>query len=149
MFVFQCFQLLFGQKKHRGLPTFVIKDGFQKKIELASNYRSIIAATFSHFFLLNIGGSETFEKKQDYFYTEIRKQNETHFRKTVYLTIYRDKLLESSMKATQGLSVSSWCKHFNIKFFKEEGKVLKVHDLFYASNSNIIFIYLNNTILIY
>lgn len=45
-------------------PIFIIDDGTQPKIEMASKDRNIIAATFTHFLLKNIGGSETFKDKQ-------------------------------------------------------------------------------------
>lgn len=45
-------------------PIFLIDDGTQPKIEMASKDRNIIAATFTHFLLKNIGGSETFKDKQ-------------------------------------------------------------------------------------
>lgn len=51
---------------------FIIDDGCQPKIELASKERNVIAATFTHFLLKNIGGSETFKDKQDFFYHEVR-----------------------------------------------------------------------------
>lgn len=50
---------------------FIIDDGSQPKIELASKDRNVIAATFTHFLLKNIGGSETFKDKQDFFYHEV------------------------------------------------------------------------------
>lgn len=52
-------------------PVFIIDDGSQPKIELASKDRNVIAATFTHFLLKNIGGSETFKDKQDFFYYEV------------------------------------------------------------------------------
>lgn len=50
---------------------FIIDDGSQPKIELSSKDRNVIAATFTHFLLKNIGGSETFKDKQDFFYHEV------------------------------------------------------------------------------
>lgn len=52
-------------------PVFIIDDGSQPKIELSSKDRNVIAATFTHFLLKNIGGSETFKDKQDFFYHEV------------------------------------------------------------------------------
>lgn len=51
---------------------FIIDDGSQPKIELSSKDRNVIAATFTHFLLKNIGGSETFKDKQDFFYHEVK-----------------------------------------------------------------------------
>lgn len=58
-------------------PVFIIDDGSQPKIELASKDRDIIAATFTHFLLKNIGGSETFKDKQDFFYHEVNRSART------------------------------------------------------------------------
>lgn len=52
-------------------PVFIIDDGSQPKIELSSKDRNVITATFTHFLLKNIGGSETFKDKQDFFYHEV------------------------------------------------------------------------------
>ena len=52
-------------------PVFIMDDGSQPKIELASRDRNLIASTFTHFLIKNIGGSETFKDKQDFFYHEV------------------------------------------------------------------------------
>lgn len=54
-----------------GPAVFIIDDFSQPKIELLSKDRNVIAATFTHFLLKNIGGSETFKDKQDFFYHEV------------------------------------------------------------------------------
>lgn len=92
-------------------------------MELASRDRNMIAATFTHFLLKNIGGSETFADKQDFFYRQVRLYHLKHEHSSKTLTIHRDRLLESSMKATKYFSVSDWCKRFDIKFNGENGKV--------------------------
>lgn len=81
----------------------------------------MIAATFTHFLLKNIGGSETFADKQDFFYRQVQMYHLKHEHSGKSLTIYRDRLLESSMKATKSFSVSDWCKRFDIKFIGENG----------------------------
>ncbi|XP_071486996.1 apoptosis-resistant E3 ubiquitin protein ligase 1-like [Diadema antillarum] len=102
-------------------PMFTIDDGGQPPILLAAKQRDIIAATFSKFLLMNIGGSEIFQDKQRCFYQEVMK---LHNRKTsvISLNIDRHSLLESSMKATKNLSTSEWCKKFEIHFVNEEGQ---------------------------
>ncbi|KAK9755013.1 hypothetical protein QE152_g802 [Popillia japonica] len=79
--------------------SFVIDDGCQPKIELVSKERDVIAATFAQFLLKNMGGSETFKYKQDFFYQEIRKYHQKHYHKILSMKVNREKLLESSMKA--------------------------------------------------
>lgn len=102
-------------------PVFVIDDGAQPKIELASKDRNIIAATFTHFLLKNIGGSETFKDKQDFFYHEVRKFHASYYHEKMALKVHREKILESSMKATKGFSVSDWCGNFEVTFQGEQG----------------------------
>ncbi|XP_043473097.1 apoptosis-resistant E3 ubiquitin protein ligase 1 isoform X1 [Leptopilina heterotoma] len=101
--------------------SFTIDDGCQPPVELISHYRDIIAATFTLFLLKNIGGSETFADKQDFFYHEVRKHHQKHYHEKLSMKIQREKLLESSMKATKGFSVSDWCRNFEITFQGEQG----------------------------
>ncbi|XP_063699374.1 apoptosis-resistant E3 ubiquitin protein ligase 1 isoform X1 [Culicoides brevitarsis] len=100
---------------------FIVDDGAQPKIELASKERNIIAATFTHFLLKNIGGSETFKDKQDFFYHEVRKFHAHYYHEKLAVKVSRDKILESSMKATKGFSVSDWCGNFEVTFQGEQG----------------------------
>ncbi|XP_068151337.1 apoptosis-resistant E3 ubiquitin protein ligase 1 isoform X2 [Drosophila tropicalis] len=102
-------------------PVFIIDDGAQPRIELASKDRNIIAATFTHFLLKNIGGSETFKDKQDFFYHEVRKFHSSYYHEKMTLKVQRDKILESSMKAAKGFSVSDWCGNFEVTFQGEQG----------------------------
>lgn len=83
----------------------MIDDGSQPKIELSSKDRNLIAATFTHFLIKNIGGSETFKDKQDFFYHEVRKFHGSNcFHEKISLKVQREKILESSMKATKNFS---------------------------------------------
>ncbi|KAJ6649770.1 Apoptosis-resistant E3 ubiquitin protein ligase 1, partial [Pseudolycoriella hygida] len=100
---------------------FIIDDGSQPKIELSSKDRNVIAATFTHFLLKNIGGSETFKDKQDFFYHEVRKFHSNYYHEKLSLKVNREKILESSMKATKGFSVSDWCGNFEVTFQGEQG----------------------------
>lgn len=102
-------------------PAFYIEDGAQPPIELASKDRNVIAATFTHFLLKNIGGSETFQDKQDFFYHEVRKFHANYYHEKLSLKVHRDRILESSMKATRGFSVSDWCGNFEVTFHGEQG----------------------------
>ncbi|GFR29011.1 apoptosis-resistant E3 ubiquitin protein ligase 1 [Trichonephila clavata] len=105
----------------QGDPILVIDDGCQQEVELISVDRNIIAATFTQFLLKNIGGSETFKDKQDFFQHEVRKYHQKHFHDKIFLKIVRETLLETSFKETKNFSVSDWCKNFEITFVGEEG----------------------------
>lgn len=100
---------------------FSIEDGCQPKLELVSKERNVIAATFAQFLLKNMGGSETFKDKQDFFYHEVRKFHQKHYHEKISMKVNREKLLESSIKATKNFSVSDWCRNFEISFHGEEG----------------------------
>ncbi|CAH1174172.1 unnamed protein product [Phaedon cochleariae] len=100
---------------------FTIDDGCQPKIELVSRDRNVIAATFAQFLLKNMGGSETFKDKQDFFYHEVRKYHQKHYHEKLSMKVNREKLLESSMKATKHFSVSDWCRNFEVNFQGEQG----------------------------
>ncbi|XP_063222883.1 apoptosis-resistant E3 ubiquitin protein ligase 1 isoform X3 [Bacillus rossius redtenbacheri] len=102
-------------------PSFIVDDGCQPKVELIAKDRNVIAATFTHFLLKNIGGSETFKDKQDFFYHEVRKFHQRHYHEKLPMKISREKLLESSLKATKGFSVTDWCRNFEITFQGEQG----------------------------
>ncbi|XP_014226475.1 apoptosis-resistant E3 ubiquitin protein ligase 1 isoform X1 [Trichogramma pretiosum] len=107
--------------QHEGYDSFTIDDGCQPPVELISHYRDIIAATFTLFLLKNIGGSETFADKQDFFYHEVRKHHQKHYHEKLSMKVQRDRLLETSMKATKGFSISDWCRNFEITFQGEQG----------------------------
>lgn len=100
---------------------FTIDDACQPNIELVSRERNVIAATFAQFLLKNMGGSETFKDKQDFFYHEVRKYHQKHYHEKLSMKVNREKLLESSMKATKNFSVSDWCRNFEITFQGEQG----------------------------
>ncbi|XP_033125820.1 apoptosis-resistant E3 ubiquitin protein ligase 1-like isoform X2 [Anneissia japonica] len=102
-------------------PEFTIDDGGQDPVTLASESRDILAATYAKFLLKNIGGSETFKTKQEYFYQEVADKHKKSHRTIINLKIDRYSLLESSMKATKSFTTSDWCKKFEIKFLGEEG----------------------------
>lgn len=70
-----------------------------------------------------MGGSETFKDKQDFFYHEVRKYHQKHYHEKMSMKVNRDKLLESSMKATKNFSVSDWCRNFEITFQGEQGNL--------------------------
>ncbi|XP_033327204.1 apoptosis-resistant E3 ubiquitin protein ligase 1 isoform X3 [Megalopta genalis] len=110
-----------SSSQYDGYDSFSIDDGCQPPVELISLYRDIIAATFTLFLLKNIGGSETFADKQDFFYHEVRKHHQKHYHEKLSMKVQRDKLLESSMKVTKGFSVSDWCRNFEITFQGEQG----------------------------
>ncbi|XP_077537713.1 apoptosis-resistant E3 ubiquitin protein ligase 1 isoform X1 [Haemaphysalis longicornis] len=110
-----------GSNNHDGEPVLVIDDGCQSQVEMICEERDVIAATFTQFLLKNIGGSETFKDKLEFFHYEVRKLHQKHYHDKLQLKVSRDKILESSMKATKNLSTSDWCKSFEITFMGEQG----------------------------
>ncbi|XP_035684601.1 apoptosis-resistant E3 ubiquitin protein ligase 1-like isoform X1 [Branchiostoma floridae] len=112
-----------GLRNSHELPSFTVDDGCQPPVHLACKDRNVLAATFSQFLLKNIGGSETFSDKQDFFYREVRK---SHSKKATWSTnisvkVNRRDLLDSSMKSTKHFSSSDWGKTFVVSFYGEEG----------------------------
>lgn len=110
-----------GSNNHEGEPVLVVDDGCQPQIEMVCEERDVIAATFTQFLLKNIGGSETFKDKLEFFHYEVRKLHQKHYHDKLQLKVSRDKILESSMKATKNFSTSDWCKSFEITFMGEQG----------------------------
>uniref|UniRef100_A0AAQ4NWB8 HECT-type E3 ubiquitin transferase n=1 Tax=Gasterosteus aculeatus aculeatus TaxID=481459 RepID=A0AAQ4NWB8_GASAC len=104
---------------HRYL-TLVVDDGIQPPVELSCKDRNIMAATFIRFLHKNIGGSETFQDKVNFFQRELRHIHSKRPRTKTCLKITRHTILDSSMKATKNFSVSDWSKNFEIAFQDEE-----------------------------
>lgn len=92
--IINVFQFHFNNSSNE-YETFSIDDGCQPPVELFSHSRDVIAATFTLFLLKNIGGSETFADKQDFFYHEVRKHHQKHYHEKLTLKVQREKLLES------------------------------------------------------
>ena len=101
----------------------IIDDGCQAPIELISSERNIIVAVFTHFLLNKIGGSETFQDKQEFFYLEVRRyhQKTHHIPDRIHIKVDREILLESSFRAMKSFGVSDWCRRFEIQFLNENG----------------------------
>ncbi|CAH0777685.1 unnamed protein product [Bemisia tabaci] len=110
-----------NESNQTSLPVFSIDDGCQPEVELMSKDRNVIAASFTYFLLKNIGGSETFKDKQEFFYHEVRRYHHKHYHEKLLMKVNRHKLLESSIKATKGFSVADWCRNFEIDFQGEQG----------------------------
>ncbi|KAI2654686.1 Apoptosis-resistant E3 ubiquitin protein ligase 1 [Labeo rohita] len=100
--------------------TLVVDDGIQPPVELSCKDRNIMAATFIRFLHKNIGGSETFQDKVNFFQRELRHIHSKRPRTKTCLKISRHSLLESSLKATRNFSVSDWGKNFEVVFQDEE-----------------------------
>lgn len=99
----------------------VIDDGSQTPVELAMPKRNILVAIFTYFLLNRIGGSETFGDKREFFYSEVRRYHHknNYIPGRIHLKIYRDSLLESSIRALK--SNTDWCKKIEIEFVGENG----------------------------
>ncbi|XP_061598842.1 apoptosis-resistant E3 ubiquitin protein ligase 1 isoform X2 [Cololabis saira] len=100
--------------------TLVVDDGIQPPVELSCKDRNIMAATFIRFLHKNIGGSETFQDKVNFFQRELRHINSKRPRTKTCLKISRHAILDSSLKATRNFSVSDWSKNFEVIFQDEE-----------------------------
>uniref|UniRef100_A0A4X2LFU4 HECT-type E3 ubiquitin transferase n=1 Tax=Vombatus ursinus TaxID=29139 RepID=A0A4X2LFU4_VOMUR len=102
------------------LLTLVVDDGIQPPVELSCKERNILAATFIRSLHKNIGGSETFQDKVNFFQRELRQVHMKRPHSKVTLKISRHTLLESSLKATRNFSISDWSKNFEVVFQDEE-----------------------------
>ncbi|KAJ7344998.1 hypothetical protein JRQ81_000948 [Phrynocephalus forsythii] len=102
------------------LLTLVVDDGIQPPVELSCKERNILAATFIRSLHKNIGGSETFQDKVNFFHRELRQVHMKRPHSRVTLKVSRHNLLESSLKATRNFSVSDWSKNFEVIFQDEE-----------------------------
>ncbi|KAG7237257.1 hypothetical protein INR49_032590 [Caranx melampygus] len=100
--------------------TLVVDDGIQPPVELSCKDRNIMAATFIRFLHKNIGGSETFQDKVNFFQRELRHIHSKRPRTKTCLKITRHSILDSSLKATRNFSVSDWSKNFEVVFQDEE-----------------------------
>uniref|UniRef100_A0A8D3EBR5 Apoptosis-resistant E3 ubiquitin protein ligase 1 n=1 Tax=Scophthalmus maximus TaxID=52904 RepID=A0A8D3EBR5_SCOMX len=97
--------------------TLVVDDGIQPPVELGCKDRNIMAATFIRFLHKNIGGSETFQDKVNFFQRELRHIHSKKPRTKTCLKITRHSILDSSLKATRNFSVSDWGKNFEVLVF--------------------------------
>ncbi|XP_077123538.1 apoptosis-resistant E3 ubiquitin protein ligase 1 [Ranitomeya variabilis] len=103
-----------------GLLSLQVDDGLQPPVEICCKERNIIAATFTRFLHLNIGGSETFQDKVSFFQKELKMIHCKKNRSKVTLRVCRHALLESSLRATRNFSASDWSKSFEVIFQDEE-----------------------------
>ncbi|XP_026975826.1 apoptosis-resistant E3 ubiquitin protein ligase 1 isoform X5 [Orcinus orca] len=102
------------------LLTLVVDDGIQPPVELSCKERNILAATFIRSLHKNLGGSETFQDKVNFFQRELRQVHMKRPHSKVTLKVSRHALLESSLKATRNFSISDWSKNFEVVFQDEE-----------------------------
>ncbi|XP_061751046.1 apoptosis-resistant E3 ubiquitin protein ligase 1 isoform X1 [Nerophis ophidion] len=100
--------------------TLMVDDGIQPPVELVCKERNIMAATFIRFLHKNIGGSETFQDKVNFFQRELRHIHSKRPRTKTCIKITRHSILDSSLKATRNFSVSDWSKNFEVVFQDEE-----------------------------
>ena len=102
------------------LLTLVVDGSIQPPVELICKERNILAATFVHSLHKNIGGSETFQNKVNFFHRELWQVYMKRPHSEVTLKVSRHALLESSLKATQNFSILDWSKNFEVVFQNEE-----------------------------
>ena len=53
---------------------------------------------------------------------KVRKFHSNYYHEKLSLKVQRDRILESSMKATKNFSISDWCGNLEITFLNEQGK---------------------------
>lgn len=56
-----------------------------------------------------------------YCFEKVRKYHANIYHEKISLKVNREKILESSMKATKGFSVADWCGNFEVTFQNEQG----------------------------
>ncbi|GAB6024585.1 hypothetical protein CHUAL_009733 [Chamberlinius hualienensis] len=116
------FQFQYGcSNDNTDQPQLIIDDGCQPVVQLTSSDANVIVASFTKHLLKNIGGSETFKDKRDFFYHEVRKFHSKRYHEKLVVRVQRDDLLSSSMKASKGFTIVDWCKNFEITFIGEQG----------------------------
>lgn len=52
---------------------------------------------------------------------QVRKFHSNYYHEKIAVKVTREKILESSMKATKHFSVSDWCGNFEVTFQGEQG----------------------------
>ena len=62
---------------------------------MLSKHRNTVGAIFHKIMLLNIGGSETFEKKQEYFFDQVIEYHKISLQQEVLIKVERSSLLQS------------------------------------------------------
>lgn len=112
----------FGLAKQYSNPhIFSIDDG-NVNINLVSKDRDMLVGTFARFLLKNIGGSETFKDKRDFFNAELMKHHKLLGRGRFQITLSRSPdLLASAYRSLKSASTTDWCKLFEFSFVGEEG----------------------------
>lgn len=76
---------------------FMLLNGSQQQIKLLSPHRNTMAAIFYEILLHNIGGSEKFENKQEFFFDQLVDYHKAspYGRKEVIVQVQRSNLLDS------------------------------------------------------
>ncbi|XP_075250288.1 apoptosis-resistant E3 ubiquitin protein ligase 1-like isoform X2 [Convolutriloba macropyga] len=102
-----------------------IDDGIQMPVRMFCQDRNVLAASFVRKMLKNIGGSESFKDKRQFFKDKLerhchRNEHSTGHSTTQSLTIKRESLVDSSISAIGKKDV--WSKMFVITFVGEEGQ---------------------------
>lgn len=84
-------QFIFGKEP----GVFRLLNGCQEEIRLLSPQRNTMGAIFYEILLQNIGGSETFEKKREFFFDQLLEYHKVSHPGEILLTINRSNLLDS------------------------------------------------------
>ena len=76
---------------------FRLLNGCQEEIKLHSPQRNAMGAIFNEILLQNIGGSEIFEKKQQFFFDQLLAHHDVspHDREQILVRVQRSNLVDS------------------------------------------------------
>ncbi|CAD5122031.1 DgyrCDS10484 [Dimorphilus gyrociliatus] len=104
-----------------GSNEIVIRDTNESSVTIKSENANYIAAAFTHFYLLNTGGSNTFEEKKCFFHHSLRQQYSKYSHTGIKISVNRFNIVNSSLKALKNFSKGDWCKKLEVSFKGEAG----------------------------
>ncbi|KAK2706821.1 apoptosis-resistant E3 ubiquitin protein ligase 1-like [Artemia franciscana] len=108
-----------GMNDKLGFPAVTFTDDNQASVTFASKDAMKILSIFAMHLSKNIGGSETFVDKQEFFYCAMRRHHNISFLGEARITVDRSNLLSSSMHALRGSY--AWFKKIRVIFSGEPG----------------------------
>ncbi|KAK2718749.1 hypothetical protein QYM36_005923 [Artemia franciscana] len=108
-----------GMNDKLGFPAVTFTDDNQASVTFASKDAMKILSIFAMHLSKNIGGSETFVNKQDFFYCAMRRYHNISFLGETHITVDRSNLLSSSMHALRGSH--EWFRKIYVTFSGEPG----------------------------
>ena len=104
-----------------GYEGFLLEGTSGKSVKLFCQKRNVFVGTFVKLLLKNIGGSECFEDKKNYFYNELRNLNASKTSQKIPIKINRSNVVDDTWQAVKGIPKCDWWKNFEISFTNEMG----------------------------